>query len=131
MYSLYRALETDHHVEHSGPYGHPITLDFAGFQSVLLFAGGSGITFCAGILEELIEKSSRGESSNRDVTLVWFAAFLPRTRTESRDLADLSGAPGQVDEGSRMHRMVPLPVHLVDARCRNRNFSFSLNLSSR
>ncbi|GAA6017820.1 hypothetical protein JCM11491_004634 [Sporobolomyces phaffii] len=54
-----------------GPYGHPLSLDFASFQSVLLFAGGTGITFCASILEELVGKASRRESRNRDITLVW------------------------------------------------------------
>ncbi|GAA5961808.1 hypothetical protein JCM3765_004079 [Sporobolomyces pararoseus] len=54
-----------------GPYGHPLSLDFASFQSVLLFAGGTGITFCASILEELVGKAARGESSNQEITLVW------------------------------------------------------------
>ncbi|GAA5998791.1 hypothetical protein JCM5350_002965 [Sporobolomyces pararoseus] len=54
-----------------GPYGHPLSLDFAAYQSVLLFAGGTGITFCASILEELVGKAVRGESLNREITLVW------------------------------------------------------------
>ncbi|GAA5913972.1 ferric reductase family protein [Sporobolomyces salmoneus] len=54
-----------------GPYGHPLALDFARYQSVLLFAGGSGITFCASILEELVARAARGDSNNREVTLIW------------------------------------------------------------
>ncbi|GAA5839445.1 hypothetical protein JCM5353_008703 [Sporobolomyces roseus] len=54
-----------------GPYGHPLSLNFASYQSVLLFAGGSGITYCASIFEELVGKAARGESMNRDIMLVW------------------------------------------------------------
>lgn len=45
--------------------------DFADAQSVLLVAGGSGITFCAPILEELVYLATVGKTSVRSVTLVW------------------------------------------------------------
>lgn len=45
--------------------------DFANAQSVLLVAGGSGITFCAPLLEELVHLATVGKTSVRSVTLVW------------------------------------------------------------
>lgn len=46
-------------------------LDFADSQSVLLVAGGSGITFAASILEEIVGRASSSGVGTRNVTLVW------------------------------------------------------------
>ncbi|KAL8292140.1 hypothetical protein RQP46_001606 [Phenoliferia psychrophenolica] len=56
-----------------GPYGGSMYQDFAEAQSVLLIAGGSGITFCASVLEELVGSAAqlRGNIRTRFVTLVW------------------------------------------------------------
>ncbi|GAA6059466.1 hypothetical protein JCM10212_005405 [Sporobolomyces blumeae] len=56
-----------------GPYGSPLGLDFHRFQSVLLFAGGSGITFCVSVLKGIVAGAIRNDrgSRTRDVTLVW------------------------------------------------------------
>jgi hypothetical protein len=40
-------------------------------QSVILFAGGSGITFAASSLEELVGEAVKGRLRARSVTLVW------------------------------------------------------------
>lgn len=45
--------------------------DFSDAQSVLLVAGGSGITFAASILEELIGQAVEGRIRTRSITLVW------------------------------------------------------------
>ncbi|GAA5945750.1 hypothetical protein JCM10213_002709 [Rhodosporidiobolus nylandii] len=54
-----------------GPYGGPMFTDFADTHSALLFAGGSGITFCASTLEELVGLAVAGHLRTRSVTLVW------------------------------------------------------------
>ncbi|GAA5837137.1 hypothetical protein JCM11251_005264 [Rhodosporidiobolus azoricus] len=54
-----------------GPYGGPMYTDFCDAQSAVLFAGGSGITFAASILEELIHLAQQGQLRTRTVTLVW------------------------------------------------------------
>ncbi|GAA5986910.1 hypothetical protein JCM11641_006589 [Rhodosporidiobolus odoratus] len=54
-----------------GPYGGPMFTDFADGQAVILFAGGSGMTFGASILEELVDLACRGQLRTRSVTLIW------------------------------------------------------------
>lgn len=40
-------------------------------QSDILFAGGSGITFAASVLEEIVGQASNGTCRTRSVILVW------------------------------------------------------------
>ncbi|GAA6034442.1 hypothetical protein JCM8097_002727 [Rhodosporidiobolus ruineniae] len=54
-----------------GPYGGPMYTDFADAQAVVLFAGGSGMTFAASTLEELVHLAVQGRLRARTVTLVW------------------------------------------------------------
>ena len=56
-----------------GPYGGPMFHDFVESQAVLLLAGGSGITFCAAILEELVGSAAQPKANirTRFVYLVW------------------------------------------------------------
>lgn len=60
----------------SGPYG-GLKLDMAQYQSVLLVAGGSGVTFMLGAIEECLvrkadlRKRGRGEEGPRKVECVW------------------------------------------------------------
>ncbi|GAA5900268.1 hypothetical protein JCM6882_002293 [Rhodosporidiobolus microsporus] len=54
-----------------GPYGGPMFTDFCDAQSAVLFAGGSGITFAASTLEELVFLAQQGQLRTRTVTLVW------------------------------------------------------------
>jgi ferric-chelate reductase len=56
--------------------------DFADSQAVLLVAGGSGITFAASILEELIGQACKGGIRTRSITLIWYAwlGFSVRSR---------------------------------------------------
>ncbi|GAA6052042.1 hypothetical protein JCM3770_002336 [Rhodotorula araucariae] len=54
-----------------GPYGGVMYTDFADSHAVLLVAAGSGITFCASILEELVHSATLGQLAARSVTLVW------------------------------------------------------------
>mgnify|MGYP001590391201 CR=1 FL=1 len=63
-----------------GPYGGSMFTDFAEYQSVLLLAGGSGISFAAPIFEELIARSAdlRGSIRTRHLTLVWWVIRLLR-----------------------------------------------------
>ncbi|GAA5888537.1 hypothetical protein JCM5296_001063 [Sporobolomyces johnsonii] len=54
-----------------GPYGGPMYTDFADVQAAVLFAGGSGITFAASVLEELVGLAVKGRLRTRTVTVVW------------------------------------------------------------
>lgn len=54
-----------------GPYGGPMFTDFSESQSVILFAGGSGISFAASVLEEIVGQAIDGTCRTRNVTLVW------------------------------------------------------------
>jgi ferric-chelate reductase len=60
----------------SGPYG-GLKLDMAQYQSVLLVAGGSGVTFMLGCIEECLvrkadlKRRGRGEEGPRKVECVW------------------------------------------------------------
>ncbi|KAI5476960.1 hypothetical protein MNV49_006988 [Pseudohyphozyma bogoriensis] len=49
----------------------PMYTDFSESQSVLLVAGGSGITFAASVLEEVIGLAVQGRGRTKAVTLVW------------------------------------------------------------
>ncbi|KAL8276777.1 hypothetical protein RQP46_010833 [Phenoliferia psychrophenolica] len=54
-----------------GPYGGPMFTDFSESQNVVLIAGGSGITFAASVLEEIVGQAVDGTCRTRTVTLVW------------------------------------------------------------
>lgn len=54
-----------------GPYGGTGFTDLSESQAVLLVAGGSGITFCAAILEEILGQAVEGTCRTRVITLVW------------------------------------------------------------
>lgn len=67
----------------SGPYG-GLKLDMAQYQSVLLVAGGSGVTFMLGCIEEcLVRKADllrrgRGQDGPRKVECVWVVRDMCR-----------------------------------------------------
>lgn len=44
---------------------------FASFSCALLVAGGSGITFALGIVQDLIQKDLEGKSRIKVIELVW------------------------------------------------------------
>ncbi|BGP38859.1 hypothetical protein JCM10449v2_002797 [Rhodotorula kratochvilovae] len=54
-----------------GPYGGVMYTDFADSHAVVLVAAGSGITFCASVLEELVHLATQGQLAARSATLVW------------------------------------------------------------
>jgi ferric-chelate reductase len=55
-----------------GPYGGP-TEDLGQYESVLLFAGGSGVTFTLGILDDIVGRAINGGTSvkTRRVEMSW------------------------------------------------------------
>ncbi|KAK4698259.1 hypothetical protein P7C70_g8022, partial [Phenoliferia sp. Uapishka_3] len=63
----------------SGGYGRTVSVsiegsmytDFSESQNIILFAGGSGITFAASVLEEIIGQAIEGTCRARTLTLVW------------------------------------------------------------
>ncbi|KAJ7489400.1 hypothetical protein FB451DRAFT_1337155 [Mycena latifolia] len=54
-----------------GPYGGPGFVMFNSFSAALFVAGGSGITFALGAIQELIQQDLRGKSRVRVIELVW------------------------------------------------------------
>lgn len=59
-----------------GPYGGHET--FASYGTVLLFAGGVGITHCVGYVQHLLAQYQAGTSSTQKVLLVW---SIPKVET--------------------------------------------------
>lgn len=90
--------------------------DFADAQSVLLVAGGSGITFCAPLLEELVHLGTVGQTSVRSVTLVWtmreaeliesYQAFLSGLVDVARERTALDVKISLHGTSLRPHRML-------------------------
>ncbi len=57
-----------------GPYG-GLKLDLAEYESVLLVAGGSGVTFVLGAIEEALRVSEKGRGP-RTVEVAWVVRDL-------------------------------------------------------
>ncbi|BGP23647.1 hypothetical protein JCM10295v2_002548 [Rhodotorula toruloides] len=110
------------------PYGGPMLTDFADAQSVILIAGGSGITFCAPLLEELVYLATVGKTSVRSVTLVWtmrdaeliesYQAFLSglvddareKTALEVKISLHVTRAPLNLPPENRVNATIPSPI---------------------
>ncbi|TXT15525.1 hypothetical protein VHUM_00028 [Vanrija humicola] len=54
-----------------GPYGGPGNTLPASFTSIVLFAGGSGLSYAMGMAHDLVERSRTGEIAARTIDLVW------------------------------------------------------------
>ncbi|KAJ7100632.1 hypothetical protein B0H15DRAFT_456421 [Mycena belliarum] len=54
-----------------GPYGGPGFVMFNSFSAAIFIAGGSGITFALGAIQELVRQDLRGESRVRVIELIW------------------------------------------------------------
>ncbi|CAH7681698.1 hypothetical protein PPACK8108_LOCUS14338, partial [Phakopsora pachyrhizi] len=53
-----------------GPYGSSL-IDMCDFETVLLFAGGSGFTYCMSTLEHIVGSASYGQGVTKTVFVVW------------------------------------------------------------
>lgn len=64
-----------------GPYGGPNHTIYASFSAAVVVAGGSGITYALGVLQDLLQKDREGRSRLKCVELVWSvqdpSAILP------------------------------------------------------
>ncbi|TNY24614.1 hypothetical protein DMC30DRAFT_114561 [Rhodotorula diobovata] len=72
-----------------GPYGGLMYTEYADASAVVLAAGGSGITFCASILEELVHLATQGRTSVRSATLVWTVKDLAQLESYQAFLTGL------------------------------------------
>ncbi|KAI8459228.1 hypothetical protein BY996DRAFT_6429994 [Phakopsora pachyrhizi] len=54
----------------SSPYGSSL-IDMCDFETVLLFAGGSGFTYCMSTLEHIVGSASYGQGVTKTVFVVW------------------------------------------------------------
>ena len=54
-----------------GPYGGPGHTLYGSFSGALVVAGGSGITFALGLVQDLIQKDVEGRSRLKAIELVW------------------------------------------------------------
>ncbi|PSR76381.1 hypothetical protein PHLCEN_2v8477 [Hermanssonia centrifuga] len=80
-----------------GPYGGPGHTLYSSFSGALLVAGGSGITFALGVLQDLLQKDLEGRSRLKCIELVWSvqdpSAVLPLLPLFSALLAQSSSRP--------------------------------------
>ncbi|KAI0695248.1 hypothetical protein BC835DRAFT_1415000 [Cytidiella melzeri] len=64
-----------------GPYGGPGHTVYASFGGALVVAGGSGITFALGMVQDLLQRDREGKSRLKCIELVWSvqdpSAILP------------------------------------------------------
>ncbi|KAI5479003.1 ferric-chelate reductase [Pseudohyphozyma bogoriensis] len=83
-----------------GPYGHT---PFLGAESLLLVAGGSGVTHVASLLAEAIKKVKEGVSATSYVRFVWAVHHLDQVGwidtglDDARTLADAAGLKLDID----------------------------------
>ncbi|WWC57876.1 uncharacterized protein I303_100411 [Kwoniella dejecticola CBS 10117] len=54
-----------------GPYGGPCSTIFASYSSIMLIAGGSGISYALGMFEDVIKKAEEGHLRAMTVHLIW------------------------------------------------------------
>jgi hypothetical protein len=54
-----------------GPYGGPGYTLYAAYSGVVLVAGGSGISYVAGVLHDILQKHASGRSNVRVIEVVW------------------------------------------------------------
>jgi len=54
-----------------GPYGGPGHAIFASYSSVVIFAGGSGITFGLSVIQDLVQKDLQAQSRVKAMHLIW------------------------------------------------------------
>ena len=54
-----------------GPYGGPNHTIYTSFSGALVVAGGSGITYALGVVQDLLQKDREGRSRLKCVELVW------------------------------------------------------------
>ena len=80
-----------------GPYGGPINFIFPAFESVLLVAGGSGISFALGVARGLLHDVRHGRAACKHIALVWVVrehANLAALWAQIEDLVQLSHGLG-------------------------------------
>ncbi|KAH8078723.1 iron reductase [Cristinia sonorae] len=70
-YSEASGVEKDVKVLVEGPYGGPGHTLFASFSGAMFVAGGSGVTFALGAVQDLVKKDLEGLSRVRTIELVW------------------------------------------------------------
>ncbi|KLO15167.1 hypothetical protein SCHPADRAFT_871410 [Schizopora paradoxa] len=66
-----------------GPYGGLADVVLTNYTAALLVAGGSGITFSLGLVEDMVQKASRFQTNLRIIHLVW----IVKNHTNYRALA--------------------------------------------
>lgn len=81
-----------------GPYG-GLSRKLEAFETVLMIAGGSGITPIVGHLQHLVQKILAGEALTKDIRIVWAVKDFGRLLTPSTICEKFS-------DKSRLPRMV-------------------------
>lgn len=97
-----------------GPYGGFGNTLPESFSSVVLIAGGSGISHALGVASSLVTRASSGTVRARTIDLVWIIRNEPEGRQISMELAELvrraKATEEMVIEGRRKGRDLPPPV---------------------
>ncbi|ETW78224.1 ferric reductase [Heterobasidion irregulare TC 32-1] len=85
-----------------GPYGAPPRLE--GFHTVVLIAGGSGITFTSPLLVDLVHRARKEPSVTRNVVFVWAIRHPDHINLIYGDLLEtLSNLPANLNVDARIH----------------------------
>ncbi|TFY75252.1 hypothetical protein EWM64_g8760 [Hericium alpestre] len=93
-----------------GPYGTPPSL--RGYDSAVLIAGGSGITFTCPLFVDLVHRARRDPSSTcRRVTFIWIIRHLEQISLVHGDLSKaLEDVPPSLSVDTRIFVTAPSPA---------------------
>ena len=99
-----------------GPYGGFGTTLLESYSSVLLVAGGSGISHSLGVAAHLVQQATKGVVRARTVDLVWITRSEPEARHLLHEMSDLVRQAKRQEEvsieGRRKAKDLAAPVAL-------------------
>ncbi|KAF8526248.1 ferric reductase NAD binding domain-containing protein [Hysterangium stoloniferum] len=92
-----------------GPYGIPP--DVNAYESVILVAGGSGITFSLPLLQDIVLNTTEGRSACRNILLIWVVPHEEQFSWISGAIHEaLQNAPPSLHIRIHLHVTQPSPV---------------------
>ncbi|KAF8526247.1 ferric reductase NAD binding domain-containing protein [Hysterangium stoloniferum] len=92
-----------------GPYGIPP--DVNAYESVILVAGGSGITFSLPLLQDIVLKTKEGRSACRNILFIWIVPHEEQLSWISGAIHEaLQNAPPSLHIRIHLHVTQPSPV---------------------
>lgn len=106
-----------------GPYG-GMSFDAGRYESVLLVAGGAGITFVLGVLDELVGRARKGEGRVSKVEVCW---CIKSFGENFLDLVSMDANKVVQDASTGLHPSLPLsrkqPPKFQTSKCTSNSLS--------